>query len=42
MDFIWLAHAIFTKLPATGTLDPVSPAFFRAGAAALDANDFIV
>jgi serralysin len=30
---------VFTKLTALGTLNP---AFFRAGAAALDANDFIV
>src|SRR4051812_15804989 len=30
---------VFTKLTALGTLNP---AFFRVGAAALDANDFIV
>ena len=38
-DTIWLENAIFTKLAATGTLNT---AFFRAGAAALDANDYIV
>jgi Ca2+-binding RTX toxin-like protein len=38
-DLIYLENAIFTKLTALGTLNP---AFFRAGAAALDANDYIV
>lgn len=38
-DKLVLENAIFTKLTAVGDLNP---AFFRAGAAALDANDFIV
>ena len=38
-DTFQLENAIFTKLTAAG---PLSPAFFRAGAVALDANDHIV
>jgi VCBS repeat-containing protein len=38
-DAMKLENAIFTKLVAVG---PLRPAFFRAGAAALDANDHIV
>jgi Ca2+-binding RTX toxin-like protein len=38
-DAFRMENAIFTKLGAAGLLNP---AFFRAGAAAVDANDFIV
>jgi Ca2+-binding RTX toxin-like protein len=38
-DTIYLENAIFTKLTATGALNP---AFFKSGAAAADANDYIV
>jgi Ca2+-binding RTX toxin-like protein len=38
-DTIRLENAIFSKLAAVGSLNP---AFFRVGAAALDANDYIV
>ena len=38
-DAFRMENAVFTKLGAPGLLNP---AFFRAGAAALDANDFIV
>jgi VCBS repeat-containing protein len=38
-DTIKLENAVFTKLVATG---PLNPAFFRAGPAALDGNDYIV
>jgi Ca2+-binding RTX toxin-like protein len=38
-DAFRMENAIFTHLGAAGLLNP---AFFRAGAAALDANDFIV
>ena len=39
-DTFRLENAVFTKLGAG--VHALSPAFFRAGAAALDANDFIV
>lgn len=38
-DTIWLDNAIFTRLGAPGALNP---AFLRTGAAAADANDYIV
>ena len=38
-DNFQLDNAIFSRLTATGTLDAN---FFRAGAAAVDANDYIV
>jgi Ca2+-binding RTX toxin-like protein len=38
-DAFRMENAVFTELGAPGLLNP---AFFRAGAAALDANDFIV
>jgi Ca2+-binding RTX toxin-like protein len=38
-DTIQLENAVFAKLTAAG---PLNPAFFRFGAAALDANDYIV
>jgi Ca2+-binding RTX toxin-like protein len=38
-DTFKLENKIFTKLAATG---PLNPAFFRAGAAAVDGNDYIV
>ena len=38
-DTFRLENAIFTKLAAVGGLNP---AFFKAGAAAADANDYIV
>jgi Ca2+-binding RTX toxin-like protein len=38
-DTIWLENAVFTKLTATGGLNAAS---FRVGAAAADANDYIV
>ena len=39
-DTFWLENAIMTKLGAG--VHALSPLFFRAGAAALDANDYIV
>ena len=39
-DTFRLENAVFTKLGAG--VHPLNPAFFRVGAAALDANDFIV
>jgi Ca2+-binding RTX toxin-like protein len=39
-DIFWLENAIFTKLGAG--VHGLSPLFFRAGAAALDGNDYIV
>jgi Ca2+-binding RTX toxin-like protein len=39
-DSIWLENAIFTKLGVG--VHALNPAFFHAGAAAADANDFIV
>ena len=39
-DKLWLENAVMTKLGAG--VHALSPAFFRAGAAALDANDYIV
>lgn len=38
-DTIWLDNAIFTKFAATGALNA---AYFRVGAAAADANDYII
>jgi VCBS repeat-containing protein len=38
-DTFKLENAVFTKLAAVG---PLNPAFFRAGPAALDGNDYIV
>ena len=38
-DAIWLENAIFTKFAAAGALNA---AFFRVGAAAADANDYII
>jgi Ca2+-binding RTX toxin-like protein len=40
-DIFHLENAVFTKLGG-GAAHALNPAFFRAGAAALDANDFIV
>jgi serralysin len=40
-DTIYLENAIFTRLGGGGA-HALNPAFFRAGAAAADANDFIV
>jgi len=40
VDKFWMENAIFTKLGAAGVL--LNPAFLRVGAAAVDANDFIV
>jgi serralysin len=40
-DTIYLENAVFTRLGA-GAAHALNPAFFRAGAAAADANDFIV
>jgi serralysin len=40
-DTIYLENAVFTKLGA-GAAHALNPAFFRVGAAAADANDFIV
>jgi Ca2+-binding RTX toxin-like protein len=40
-DIFHLENAVFAKLGG-GATHPLNPAFFRAGAAALDANDFIV
>jgi Ca2+-binding RTX toxin-like protein len=40
-DRIWLDNAIFTKLGA-GAAHALSPAFFRVGTAAADANDYII
>jgi Ca2+-binding RTX toxin-like protein len=40
-DTIWLENAIFTKLGG-GAAHGLNPAFFRVGAAAADANDYIV
>jgi Ca2+-binding RTX toxin-like protein len=39
-DTLWLENAIFTRLGAG--VRALSPLFFRAGAAALDANDYVV
>jgi Ca2+-binding RTX toxin-like protein len=39
-DTFWLENAVFTKLGAG--VHALNPAFFHAGAAAADANDFIV
>jgi serralysin len=39
-DKLWLENAIFTKLGAG--VHALNPAFFHAGAAAADANDYIV
>jgi Ca2+-binding RTX toxin-like protein len=40
-DTLYLDNAIFTKLGG-GAVHALNPAFFRAGAAAADANDYIV
>jgi Ca2+-binding RTX toxin-like protein len=40
VDKFWMENAVFTKLGAAGVL--LNPAFLRVGAAAVDANDFIV
>jgi Ca2+-binding RTX toxin-like protein len=40
-DTIWLAGAIFTKLGA-GAAHALSGAFFHVGAAARDADDYII
>ena len=41
-DTFQLENAVFTKLGAQPGAHQLNPAFFRAGAAALDANDYIV
>ena len=41
-DTFQLENALFTKLGALAGVHMLTPAYFRAGAAALDANDYIV